>query len=188
MTTRRFLSIGPIVFLVLVTMAASAFAQNKAVPPRGIQNYEQWLNKEVRHELVLLPWYSVFDNLAYKVNGSEVTLLGQVTMPVTKDDAVKAVKSIEGVTKVDDKIEVLPLSPMDDQLRRAEFRAIYSEPALQHYGMGTLLPIHIILKNGHVTLEGVVNSQGDKDLAGLRANTVSNVFSVTNNLQVRPGS
>jgi hyperosmotically inducible protein len=146
------------------------------------------ITREVRHELVMLPYYGVFDNLAYKVDGNTVTLLGQVRDPVLKSDAENVVKRIEGVNKVDNKIEVLPLSSFDDQTRMAEFRAIYGYPGLDRYGMQTVPSIHIIVANGHVTLEGVVNSQADKDLAGMRANTVAGVFGVQNNLQVAPGA
>ena len=155
-----------------------------APPSRTSPNYEQWLTREVNHELVLLPWLSLFDNLEYKVQGSEVTLMGQVVNPVTKDDAGKAVKGIEGVTKVNNNIEVLPLSPMDDQIRRAVFQAVYGDTVLQRYAQGVLLPIRIVVKGGHVTLEGFVANQGDKDLANIRANGVPGVFSVTNNLQL----
>ena len=146
--------------------------------------YEDWLSQEVHNQLVLLPFYSVFDNLEYKINDREVTLLGQVTQPTVKTDAEVAVKAIEGVTKVIDNIEVLPVSPMDDQIRRAEFRAIYRDPALQRYAFGPVPPIHIIVKDGHVTLEGVVANQGDKNLVNIRANAVPGVFSVTNNLRI----
>ncbi|HWC96461.1 MAG TPA: BON domain-containing protein [Candidatus Sulfopaludibacter sp.] len=142
------------------------------------------ISKEVRHELVMLPYYGVFDNLAYSVNGGYVTLLGQVTNPTLKSDAEGVVKHIEGVTHVDNKIEVLPLSSFDNQTRVAVFRAIYGYPGLDRYGMQAVPSIHIIVNNGHVVLEGVVDSQADKDLATLRAKTVAGVFSVTNNLQV----
>src|ERR1700680_1339215 len=151
---------------------------------KGARNSDEWLKKEVRHELLTLPWYSVFDNLAYSVNGSEVTLLGQVTQPTVKSDGENAAKNIEGVEKVNNKIEVLPASPMDDQIRRAEYRAIYSQDLLSRYGVGNLQSIHIIVKNGHVTLEGYVDSQQDKDAAALFAKGVSNVFSVDNHLMV----
>ena len=153
---------------------------------RGSGN-QAWLMNEVRHQLVLLPYYSVFDNLAYRVDGEKVTLTGQVTRPDIKDDAGKTVKGIEGVESVDNQIQVLPPSPMDDQIRRAEFQAIYSFPSLQRYGDMAVAAIHIIVDNGHVTLEGVVNSDADKDTAGIRANTVPNVFAVTNNLRVQKG-
>lgn len=152
--------------------------------PRGTANYEAWLTKEVRHELVLLPWYSVFDSLEYKVQGNKVILMGQAVRPSLKDDAERAVKSIEGVEAVDNQIEVLPVSPMDDQIRRAEFRAIYGQSALQRYAQGAVPPIHIIVNNGHVTLEGVVATEADKNIAGIQANSVPNVFSVVNNLRV----
>jgi hyperosmotically inducible periplasmic protein len=174
--------------LILIVPAATAvFAASKAgpqAPAPNSANYQAFLTKEVRSQLVLLPFYSVFDNLAYKIDGTKVTLLGQVVKPFLKDSAGKAVKSIEGVTEVDNQLEVLPLSPSDDRIRRAEYRAIYSKPSLQMYELRSVPPIHIIVKNGHVTLEGVVARQADKDLAGLAANGVPGVFSVTNNLRV----
>lgn len=145
---------------------------------------EQQLVREVRHELLLLPYYSVFDNLAYRVDGDTVILEGQVTRPTLKSDAEAAVKSVSGVSKVVNNIEVLPVSPMDDQLRRAVYRAVYSDASLSKYGWSALPSIHIIVKNGHVTLEGVVDNDTDKNLANLRTNQVPNVFSVTNNLKV----
>jgi hyperosmotically inducible protein len=142
------------------------------------------LVKEVRHELVMLPYYSVFDNLSYRVDGAKVTLFGQVTRPTLKTDAEKAVKSVEGVQTVANEIEVLPLSGNDDQLRRALFRAIYTRPTLERYALGAVPPIHIIVKNGNATLEGVVASEMDKNVAGIAAQGVSGVFSVKNNLRV----
>jgi BON domain len=143
------------------------------------------LVKEVRHELVMLPYYGVFDNLAYRVDGSTVTLMGQVTRPTLKSDAENVVKRIEGVEKVVNQIEVLPLSPNDDQIRRAVYQKIYSFPSLStKYGFQAIPPIHIIVKNGNVTLEGVVDSEADKNVAGIQANGVPGVFSVTNNLRV----
>lgn len=146
---------------------------------------ESRIAHQVRHELVMLPYYGIFDDLAFRVDGTTVTLLGAVTQPVLKSDAENVVKRVEGVTNVVNNIEVLPPSPMDDQIRRAEFRAIYGDPSLgMKYGYQALPPIHIIVKNGHVLLEGVVDSQFDKTLINTRANAVPNVFSVTNNLQV----
>jgi osmotically-inducible protein OsmY len=132
----------------------------------------------------MLPYFGVFDYIAYKVDGYNVTLLGQVVRPTLKSDSENVVKHIEGVEKVDNQIEVLPPSPNDDRLRLRLFRAIYGFPGLQKYELGVQKPIRIIVKNGHVTLEGVVDSEADKNLAGLRANGVSGTFSVTNNLQV----
>jgi hyperosmotically inducible periplasmic protein len=142
------------------------------------------LVKEVRHELVMLPYYNVFDNLAYRVDGSKVTLFGEVTTPTLKSDAERSVKRIEGVTAVDNQIEVLPLSPNDDRIRRAVYRAIFSKPGLDRYQLGAVPPIHIIVKNGNVTLVGVVSNEMDKNLAFIAANGVNGVFKVTNNLAV----
>jgi hyperosmotically inducible protein len=140
--------------------------------------------KEVRHELLMLPYFGVFDNIEFQVNGGTVTLLGAVTRPVLKSDAENVVKKIEGVSHVDNKIDVLPPAPMDDQLRRALFHAIYGEPSLEKYALGVQKPIRIIVRNGHVTLEGVVDSEADKNIAGIRANGVPGGFGVTNNLRV----
>jgi hyperosmotically inducible protein len=126
----------------------------------------------------------VFDNLAFQVRGSKVILMGQVVRPSLKSDAEAVVKNVEGVSSVENNIEVLPPSSMDDQLRRALFRAIYSEPALSRYAQSAVPSIHIIVKNGNVTLEGVADNETDKNMAGLRANGVPNVFSVKNNLVV----
>jgi hyperosmotically inducible periplasmic protein len=192
-TTNRPLSIQSILMVTVLSVIASVgtFAAGRngqgAVPPeRGSQSYEQWLTREVGHQLVQVPWLSVFDNLQYSVTGSEVTLSGQVWQPVTKDDAETAVKGIEGVTKVNNNIEVLPLSPFDDEIRRAEYRAIYGAPELQRYAMGVLPSIHIIVKGGHVTLVGTVDNEMDKNVAVIRAKSVPNVFSVDDQLQVRP--
>lgn len=161
------------------TLAARA-----QVPSEDHGTDQSAIVNEVRHQLVLLPFYTLFDNLEYKVEGSKVTLMGEVVRPSLKDDAASAVKRVRGVETVDNQIKVLPLSPMDDQTRRAEYRAIYSQPNLQMYAMQSVPPIHIIVDNGHVTLEGVVAKQADKDAAGIAANGVPNVFSVTNNLRV----
>jgi hyperosmotically inducible periplasmic protein len=166
--------------VLLLASAAWGQANQAQVSPQA----EERLQKEVRHQLLLLPRLSVFDNLAYKVEGYKVTLVGQVTDPVEKSDAENAVKHVEGVEQVDNQIEVLPLSPMDNDLRRKLYVAIYGYPGFEKYAMPVVKPIRIIVKNGHVTLEGVVDSEADKNLAGLRANGVSGVFSVTNNLQV----
>ena len=154
--------------------------QQREIPPSAVAR----IQKEVRHELLMLPFETVFDNLAYRVDGYNVTLLGQVTNPAVKSSAGDAVKGIEGVEKVDNQIEVLPVSPMDDGLRRRLYRAIYGYPSLQRYSLGVLKPIRIIVKNGRVTLEGVVDTEADKNVAGIRANGVSGVFAVTNNLAV----
>jgi osmotically-inducible protein OsmY len=165
-----------------VYAATPTHAQNKA--PQDSAKYEVWLANQVRHQLVMLPWYSVFDNLEYRIEGNKVILSGQVVTPTLKSDAESVVKHIEGVQEVDNQIQVLPVSGFDNRIRWQELRAIYSYPSLQRYGMGTNPSIHILVNNGHVTLEGVVDNQTDKNLIGIRANSVPGVFSVTNNLRV----
>ncbi len=162
---------------VVVLLASVAFAQESS---RGTER----IAKEVRHELVMLPYYGVFDNLAYKVEGSTVTLTGQVTRPTLKSDAENVVKKIEGVERVDNQIEVLPPSPNDDRIRRSVYHAVYGNPSLNRYAMQAVPPIHIIVNNGNVTLIGVVASEADKNIAGIKANGVHGAFSVKNELQV----
>src|SRR5436305_6837003 len=175
-------------FLLVADTAAASGSPTASSPQnknqRSEEKYREKLVKEVRHQLVMLPWYSVFDNLAFQVEGDKVILSGQVTRPTLKSDAEAAVKSIEGVASVVNNIEVLPLSPMDDQLRRALYRAIYGDAGLSRYSIQPVPSIHIIVKNGNVTLEGVVDNETDKNLANLRASAVPNIFSVKNNLVV----
>jgi hyperosmotically inducible protein len=144
------------------------------------------IGSQVRHELVTLPWYGAFDNLAYQVDGSEVILSGQVVSEhaTTKSDAENSVKRIAGVTKVVNNIEILPPLPFDNQIRRAEYRAIFSQSTLGGYSMGTIPQIRIVVSHGNVTLEGTVMNQMDRNIAGLAAKTVPGVFSVTNNLRI----
>jgi hyperosmotically inducible protein len=171
----------------LFSMAAFASPASQDNPPSGAANQKSIdrIYKEVRHELVTLPFYGVFDNLSYKVDpDGTVTLYGQVTRPTLKSDSENVVKRIEGVTRVVNNIEVLPTSINDDQIRRAVYRAIFGNEVLSQYQMRAVPPIHIIVKNGHVTLEGVVARQMDKQIAGVQANSVSGVFSVTNSLVV----
>jgi len=151
---------------------------------RDASQIQRRLEREVRHELVMLPYYDVFDNLEYRVDGGQVTLSGQVVRPTLKSGAENVVKNIEGVEKVKNNIEVLPVSPNDDRIRTAVYRAIYSYPALQRYSIRSVPPIHIIVKNGNVALEGVVANEADKNIANIQANGVSGVFSVKNNLRV----
>ena len=166
-------------------LAGSGVIVAQAVQMQG-SAAEAHIVKEVRHELVMLPYYGVFDNLAYKVDGATVTLFGQVTRPTLKSDAGNVVKHIEGVTQVINNIEVLPLSPNDDQLRRAVFRAVYGRGQLaDRYGFQAVPSIHIIVKNGNVTLVGVVNSEMDKNIANIQAKSVPGVFAVANNLVVQ---
>lgn len=150
----------------------------------GGQRMQDRISREVRHELVMLPELSIFDNLAYKVTGNKVVLLGEVRNAVLKDSAEKSVKKIEGVESVDNQIEILPPSPNDDRIRRQVARALFNDDRLSRYSMGSLPPIHIIVKSGHVTLEGVVDSQADKDYATIKVKGVPGTFSVDNNLRV----
>jgi hyperosmotically inducible protein len=148
------------------------------------QNGNDRITREVRHELATLPYYGVFDDLSYRVDGSTVTLLGEVTRPTTKSDAESAVKGIEGVTHVMNNIDVLPLSPMDNQIRLAVYRAVYGAPNLERYAVQAIPSIHIIVKNGNVTLTGVVANDMDRQAAGIRANTVPGIFAVKNELRL----
>lgn len=146
---------------------------------------ENRIAREVRHQLVMLPFYGVFDDLAFRVEGTTVTLEGEVSRPTLKSDAENVAKRVEGVTQVVNNIEVLPLSSMDNQIRVAVYRAIYGDPALStRYGYRAVPSIHIIVKNGQVKLEGVVATDPDKNLVNIRAQGVSGVFAVQNDLQV----
>jgi len=142
------------------------------------------LVREVRHELVMLPYYGVFDDLSYRVDGGTVTLFGAVTRPTLKSDAENVVKRLEGVERVVNNITVLPLSSTDDQIRLATYRAVYGFPSLNRYSLNAVPPIHIIVNNGKVTLTGVVANEADKNAAGIQANGVPGVFSVTNDLRI----
>jgi hyperosmotically inducible periplasmic protein len=175
--TKR-LRTGMILGVILVA-AQLGFADNhkKATGVSRIEN-------EVRRELVTLPYYSLFDNFSFRVDGETVTLKGKVSRPTLKSDAENVVKRIEGVEKVHNQIEVLPLSPNDDRLRIALYHSIYGHTALQTLAIRAVPPIHIIVENGNVTLEGVAANEMQKDIAGVQANSVSGVFSVTNNLTV----
>jgi hyperosmotically inducible protein len=167
--------------LVIATVSMG-FAQDKS--REGLERFV----REIRHELVMLPYYGVFDNLSFKVDGYNVTLMGQVTRPTLKSSAENVVKDIEGVEKLTNNIEVLPNSPNDDRLRLALYRSIYGHTALNRYAMQAVPPIHIIVKNGNAALEGVVMNNMDKQIAETQAKSVPGVFSVTNNLQVERGA
>jgi len=142
------------------------------------------LSRRVRRELVTLPYYGVFDNLAYSINGGAVTLFGEVVRPSTRSDAAGRVKRIPGVTRVVNNIKVLPLSRFDDDIRRATYRSIAQMGGLYRYLQGVNPSLHIVVDRGHVTLEGVVSGSGDRTLAYMAANRVPGVFSVKNNLRV----
>ncbi len=173
----------PLIFS-MVALASPAIQDNQPAGALSQKSLDR-IYKEVRHELVMLPYYGVFDNLAYKVDADgTVTLLGQVARPTLKSDAENVVKRIEGVEKVVNNIEVLPTSINDDRIRRAAYRAIYGNSVLNQYQLRAVPPIHIIVKNGNITLEGVVARAMDKQIAGIQTNSVQGAFSVTNNLVV----
>jgi hyperosmotically inducible protein len=164
---------------VALLAAQVAFAADRTLDA-GFTKTEQ----QVRRELVTLPYYSLFDTLSFRVEGDVVTLSGKATRPTLKMDAERAVTRIEGVTSVNNEIEVLPLSPNDDQLRLSLYRAIYGHETLQTLAVRVVPPIHLIVENGHVTLEGAAPNTMAKTIAEMQANSVSGVFSVTNNLLV----
>ncbi len=164
-----------------LVMAATLLASPVLLASEGPKTLEE----QVRHELVMLPYYNVFDELSFQVNGNNVTLMGDVTQPVLKSDAENVVKLVPGVASVNNEIKVLPLSGFDNGIRWRELRAIYGNSVLSRYGLGPIGQIRIIVNNGNVTLAGIVDNQMDKNIAGIVANGVPGVFSVTNNLQVK---
>lgn len=169
----------------LVCVATALAVAMPPIPDQDstIQSQDR-IVREVRHELLMLPQFGIFDNISYKVEGDTVTLLGQVRNGILKDEAQGVIKHIEGVRQVNNEIEILPASFNDDWIRRQVAHAIFRQPRLFEYATQPVPPIHVIVKNGHVSLEGIVSNQGDKDVAGIQANGVSGVFSVQNNLQV----
>lgn len=169
---RKILTLSGLVALLTLGLASSALADAKPIQER------------VRHALVMLPYYSVFDDLSFQIEGDTVVLMGKVTRPTLKSDAEAVVRRIEGIERVENKIQVLPLSPNDDRLRLDLYRAIYFNPDFTRYAIRAVPPIHIIVENGHVTLVGVVATEMDSNLAFVRAKTTPGSFSVTNLLRV----
>ena len=182
---------GMAVLGILLVMSMPLLAMARQSNPKAELNTTQSqgvLAEKVRHELVMLPWYSVFDNLGFQIEGNNTVVLeGQVVRPTLKSDAGNVVKRIEGVTQVVNNIEVLPVSPNDDRIRVAAYRAIYFQPGMWKYRIQAVPPIHIIVDNGHITLVGVVGSQMDKTLAYMAAERVHGAFSVTDELRVHGG-
>ena len=168
------------VLLLSLTLLSALPSQAKPVSPEDVTQ----VTKKIRKELVTLPFYGVFDNLAFKYEDGVVTLYGQVARPTLRKDAERVVEKVSGVENVVNKIEVLPLSSFDDRIRLAAYRAIYSRPGLDRLAFQSVPPVHIIVKNGNVILEGVVNSKMDSTLAYHAASSIPGVFSVTNNLRV----
>ncbi|MFZ0313388.1 MAG: BON domain-containing protein [Candidatus Korobacteraceae bacterium] len=194
---------GIVVVVLIVAFWALAAGAQSAQPPMSDQSMsnpmaqgqapgetlppatQAKLMKGINHALIMLPYYGVFDNLVYLLQGRTVILTGQVTNPSLKPDAERAVKKVEGIDKVVNNIEILPPSPMDQQIRERVKQAIYGGYGpLFKYSRNPNPPIRIIVKNARVTLEGVVDSEGDKNLCTLRVNQISSVLSVTNNLRV----
>jgi hyperosmotically inducible periplasmic protein len=180
------LSWSLVFFLVIFAQAASMKAQTGSGARPTSSDEKTLLSREIHHQLQVLPFYSVFDNIAFTINGSMVTLTGQVLRPTLKENAEATVKSLEGVAVVVNHIELLPASPSDDELRRGIYRAVYENATLARYAAQTVPSIHIIVKNGSVTLEGSVDSLADSNLAAARAGSVPNVQSCKNNLIVQP--
>jgi BON domain-containing protein len=169
--------------LALIGLVALMAATAVADPVRSLPS-STVLEKRVRHELVMLPYYGVFDNLAFRVDGGTVTLYGKVVQPMTRSDAAQRVARLAGVSRVVNKIEVLPLSPLDDSLRRRTYRAVFGTAGLSRYAMGANPSIHIVVDHGRVTLEGVVSNSNDAQQAYMAARGVPGAFSVTTNLEV----
>src|SRR6266436_5384323 len=178
-----------LLFLSLPLFGPSLRAQHPATPKSAkgdAKTEENQLSREIRHQLIVLPYYSVFDYIAFTLDADKVTLSGYVLRPTLKAHAEAAVKSLEGVSSVKNLIEVLPKSSTDDDSRRAVYRAIFEDSTLQRYAVSDVPVIHILLRNGEVTLEGVVSSEAEKNLASTRASSVSGISSVKNNLTIRP--
>jgi hyperosmotically inducible protein len=160
----------------LAAPAHGAEASHTAKPVRGLAD-------EIRHQILMLPYYGVFDNLEFSVqDDGTVVLSGQAMRPTLKSDVENVVRRLPGVGEVINRIEVLPLSSFDNHIRLAVYRALFSSTQLDRYALGATPSIHIIVKNGNVTLAGVVATQTDKNVAGIIASGVPGTFSITNNL------
>jgi hyperosmotically inducible periplasmic protein len=159
----------------VMLMSAALFA--------GPSSHPRTMEQQVRHEILMVPYIGVFDNPSWAVENGVVTLSGEVTQPIDKYNLEQAVKGVEGVTHVENNIEVLPLSPFDDQIRVHTLRTLLRTASLGKYFQGVQPDIRIIVKNGHVTLDGVVLNSADRQFAFMAANRVPGVFSVTNNLR-----
>jgi hyperosmotically inducible protein len=185
---REMRRVGNLILAVAATLAIATSAA-VAAPVNSVDEglSQQQITKKIQKELVTLPYYGVFDNLAYQVEGDTVTLYGQVVHPMTRKDAEQRVARIKGVGRVINQIEVLPLSSVDDSIRVRTYRTLFRTGGLYRYAMGANPSIHIVVNRGHVTLEGVVSSEGDKNLAYIAARGVPGVFSVTNNLRSERG-
>jgi hyperosmotically inducible periplasmic protein len=171
-------------FGIAAALLVGAAMADAASAPQALQSGGD-LAAKVRHGILMYPHYTIFDNINYSVRDGSVELTGAVTQRYKKSDLGKIVQNIPGVTGVTNRIEVLPLSSMDNQLRQQVAGAIYRDPALSRYAIQARPPIHIIVDNGHVSLEGVVNNEMEREVAGIRASSAGLSFGpVTNNLRV----
>ena len=179
--------IGTLLILIAVTatFASRVLPQTASNKKLSEDRTTASLTREIRHQILVLPFYSVFDFIAFNLEGNRVTLTGYVLRHTLKDHAEAAVRSVEGVDTVVNRIEILPASASDDELRRAVYRALYEDSNLAHYAVQNVPPLHIIVKNGSVSLEGAAESLTEKNLAASRASGAPNVQSVKNNLVVR---
>ena len=180
MRAKKMRNLGTLAALLLG--AGMAFASTS---PTALPQSDEAIAKEVRHEIVMCPRFTIFDNVNFRVSQGRVELMGAVTEPYKKSDLAKTVERLRGVTGVANELEVLPLSNTDNRLRLQIARAIYRDPSLSTLGFQALPPIHIIVDNGHVTLEGVVNTELQKQVAGMRAASTGLSFGpIVNNLRV----
>ena len=168
------------VLLTGALVAGLAAAKNNA----PVATDDATIAQKVAHEIRMYPYYSIWDNISFRVVNGRVELMGEVNQPWKKSDLGRAVSKVPGVGTVDNELAVAPLSPFDDQLRVQVARSIFRDPSLSRYSMGAIPSIHIIVDHGHVTLEGVVATDMDKQIAGMRANSSMSLGTVTNNLQV----
>ncbi len=188
-TAHRWLN-GVVLFSVLAAAPVAVLAKTAQIP-RGTSEGNvpalglSPMEGAVRHALLMLPYYGVFDNLEFRVEGDKVELTGQVSRPILASDAQRAVQRVAGVSQVISHVEVLPLSPNDDRIRIRVYRRIYGASSMLLYAIQPVPPIRIIVKNGNVTLEGIVSRVMDKNIANIEANSVAGVFSVTNNIHVQ---
>ncbi|BDC49578.1 hypothetical protein F183_A18940 [Bryobacterales bacterium F-183] len=167
-----------------IASGTTAFAYDNHTPA----SKEARMVRQIRHELIMQPFYGVFDDLSFRVEGNTVTLFGAVVRPSMKNSSEQVVKDVEGVDRVINQIEVLPTSPQDDRIRMAVFRAIYGHPAMTRYAIQAIPPVHIIVKNGNVKLVGMVGTEQDRTIANIQARAVPGTFQVDNQIQVEGSS
>jgi hyperosmotically inducible periplasmic protein len=174
-------TLGTILMAAALVATAGAAGKDKAVGPQTDAD----VVKNVRHEILMYPNYTLWDDVSFRVENGSVELLGAVNQPYKKSDLQKIIQHVPGVTAVTNQLKVLPLSSFDDRLRLQVARAIFRDPTLSRYSMGAVPSIHIIVDNGHVTLTGMVSTAMEKQIAGMRASGAGLGFGpVVNNLTV----